>query len=58
MFCAGLSDSERNRIHQRLTASRSMIQASVFAQAQQHVVRQLEKPWIQYLKEDMKNFVE
>ena len=49
---------ERNRIHQRLTTSRDMVEASVFSAAKAHAVDCLDKPWIRYLKEDLKTFVE
>ena len=58
MFVEGLSKNQRNRIHQRLLASRDMVEASVFSSAKEHAVNVLEKPWIRYLKEDLKTFVE
>ena len=54
----GLSKDARNKIHQRLLASRDMIEASVFDVAKKHALEQLEKPWIRHLKEDLKHFIE
>ena len=35
-----------------------MVEASVFSVAKAHAVDCLDKPWIRYLKEDLKTFVE
>lgn len=53
-----LSEKERLNIHKMLQAARNFIEAAVFDTAKVQAVVKLEKEWIQYLKKDLKAFLE
>ncbi|XP_025105265.1 regulator of G-protein signaling 22-like isoform X4 [Pomacea canaliculata] len=53
-----LSEKERLNIHKMLQAARNFIEAAVFDTAKVQAVVKLEKEWIQYLKKDLKAFLD
>ncbi len=49
---------EQDEIHRKLLQNKDFVGADIFNEAKGHSVRNLEKGWIRYLKEDMKSFSE
>lgn len=49
---------ERNAIHKALTSSNDFVDSTVFNNAKQFSCEKLEEAWIQFLKEDLKIFLE
>ncbi|KAL5009301.1 hypothetical protein ScPMuIL_014882 [Solemya velum] len=54
----GLSNREQDTLHNTLLVARDFIEASVFDNAKYHAVNKLEKAWIRFLKEDLKDFLD
>lgn len=54
----GASDLERARLHHSLLHAKDFVDANIFISSKARVVELLEQNWINYLKEDLKNFLE
>jgi hypothetical protein len=54
----GASDVERAKLHQSLLHAKDFVEANIFISSKARVVELLEQNWINYLKEDLKNFLE
>ena len=55
---SGIPPIEQDSIHQKLLQTKDFVAADIFNDAKNHSVKNLEKGWIRYLKEDMKTFYE
>ena len=53
-----ISAEDRNTIHNALMTSNDFVDSSAFNAAKQHASENLEEHWIQYLKDDLKIFLE
>ncbi|XP_061163908.1 regulator of G-protein signaling 22-like isoform X6 [Saccostrea echinata] len=54
----GASDLERARLHQTLISAKDFVEANIFIPAKARIVKLLEQNWINYLKEDLKTFLD
>ncbi|XP_052275180.1 uncharacterized protein LOC127874696 isoform X4 [Dreissena polymorpha] len=57
-FNIDVSPSDRNKIHKCLTSANDFVDSVVFDPAKQHACDRLEDGWVQYLKEDLKIFLD
>ncbi|XP_056020779.1 uncharacterized protein LOC125650178 isoform X15 [Ostrea edulis] len=58
MYPIGASDLERARLHHSLLHAKDFVDANIFISSKARVVELLEQNWINYLKEDLKNFLD
>ncbi|XP_033734034.1 uncharacterized protein LOC117323122 isoform X2 [Pecten maximus] len=54
----GLSEAERNELHDTLLKAKDFVEASVFNIAKFHSMERLERAWMRYLQEDLKTFLD
>ena len=55
---AEITIDQRNTIHKALTSTNDFVDSSVFNSAKQFSCEKLEQFWINFLKEDLKIFLE
>ncbi|XP_062595139.1 regulator of G-protein signaling 22-like isoform X4 [Saccostrea cucullata] len=54
----GAPDVEKARLHQTLLSAKDFVEANIFTPAKARIVNILEQNWINYLKEDLKTFLD
>ncbi|XP_022088623.1 uncharacterized protein LOC110978161 isoform X3 [Acanthaster planci] len=58
MWNIGIDPYERDNIHRRLLTTSDFVEASTFNRAKEHAVLMLQREWLMYLKEDLKEFLQ
>ncbi|XP_038071568.1 uncharacterized protein LOC119740369 isoform X2 [Patiria miniata] len=58
MWNIGLDPYERDNIHRRLLMTSDFVEASTFNRAKEYAVLMLQREWLMYLKEDLREFLQ